>query len=187
MEVFEALATRRTAGTFGPGCPPRETIARLIEAATWAPNHRMTQPWRFYVLGPQARQGYAELKAGMKAANVEAESAAAAVREKVLHDTLAIPAFVVVAVEESSDDARVREENLFATFMGIENLLLGAESMGLSGYIHTGSILQRPELRELLGVPASERLVAVLDLGEAADRPAPKPRTPAEELTQWTA
>lgn len=187
MDVIEAIETRRSVKRFTETAPTRTQLETLLHLATRQPNHRMTQPWRFYVLGPQARQGYAELKAGMKAANVEAESAAAAVREKVLHDTLAIPAFVVVAVEESSDDARVREENLFATFMGIENLLLGAESMGLSGYIHTGSILQRPELRELLGVPASERLVAVLDLGEAADRPAPKPRTPAEELTQWTA
>ncbi len=186
MDVMEAIATRRSVKRFTERVPSRESIERLLTAAAQAPNHRMTQPWRFYVLGARAGRAYAALKAESKAQKVAEAAAAARVREKVERETLAVPAILVVAMVES-DDAATREEDRDATFMGIENLLLAAREAGLQGYIHTGRILERPELRALIGAPESERLVAIVDLGEPAETPSPKARIPASELTTWTA
>ena len=49
MELLEAIRTRRSIGN-STGDVPRETITELIEAATWAPNHKLTQPWHFTVV-----------------------------------------------------------------------------------------------------------------------------------------
>src|SRR5687767_13152960 len=56
MPVLEALRSRRSIGRVRPERPPRAVIEEIIEAATWAPNHRLTEPWRFIVLAGQARE-----------------------------------------------------------------------------------------------------------------------------------
>src|SRR6185503_7654394 len=63
MDVLEAIRTRRTAGKIRGDVPPRELIEELLEAATWAPNHRLNEPWRFFVLAGDARERFGELMA----------------------------------------------------------------------------------------------------------------------------
>ena len=54
MDVETAIRTRRTHKAFGPEPLPREQIDELLELASWAPNHHLTAPWRFRVIGPAA-------------------------------------------------------------------------------------------------------------------------------------
>ena len=54
MELEQAIRTRRTHKAYGPEPVDRETLAELLELARWAPNHHLTNPWRFRVLGPGA-------------------------------------------------------------------------------------------------------------------------------------
>src|SRR5918911_4163360 len=54
MELEEAIRTRRTHKAFAPEPVPRELLDELLELARWVPNHHLTNPWRFRVLGPQA-------------------------------------------------------------------------------------------------------------------------------------
>lgn len=184
MDVIEAIHARRSIKEFADRPVDRERIDTLLDAAVRAPNHRMTEPWRFIVLGPDARRSYAEIRAGLKAEKVDDASAADAVREKVLRRTLGIPALLAIAQAES-DDPEIREEDYAATWMAVQNVLLAAVDVGLGGYIHTGRILRSDGLRRLLDVADDERVVAVVDLGEPAEAPSEKARTPAYELTRW--
>ena len=54
MEVEDAIRSRRTHKAFAPEPVPRELLDELLELARWAPNHHLTNPWRFRVLGPTA-------------------------------------------------------------------------------------------------------------------------------------
>jgi nitroreductase len=54
MDVEEAIRSRRTHKAFAPEPVPRELLDELLELARWAPNHHLTNPWRFRVLGPGA-------------------------------------------------------------------------------------------------------------------------------------
>src|SRR4051794_16216479 len=56
MDVLEAIRTRRSVGKVGPERPPRELIEQLLEAATAAPNHHLTEPWRLIVLAGRTRE-----------------------------------------------------------------------------------------------------------------------------------
>ena len=58
MDTLDAIRGRRSIREFTDREITRDEIERLFEAAAQAPNHRMTQPWRFYVLGPEARRAY---------------------------------------------------------------------------------------------------------------------------------
>ena len=63
MSVYEALYRRRMAWQFEDDPVPREAVDRMLEAAVWAPNHRLTEPWRFFVLEKESelRQKVANL------------------------------------------------------------------------------------------------------------------------------
>ncbi len=78
MDIFAAISTRRSIKRFTDRTISREAIEQLLDLAVQAPNHRMTEPWRFYVLGPEARATYGSALGVRKAKRVaEAEAAAA--------------------------------------------------------------------------------------------------------------
>lgn len=184
MDVLEAIQSRRSIKRFTERPVTREEIERILEAGVLAPNHRMTQPWRFLVLGPRARRAYGEVLGDRKARRVEDPAAADAVRRKVADEHAALPAMIGVAVKLAADP-ETREEDHAAAFMGIQNMALTALAMGLGTHLKTGAVMEDPRARDALGLRDDERLVAMLHIGEPAEIAPPKPRTPAAELTRW--
>jgi len=78
MDLHEAIRARRSVRQFTPRPIGREQIEQLLDSAVQAPNHRLTQPWRFYVLGPEARRAYGTVLGSRKAKKVEDPVAAQA-------------------------------------------------------------------------------------------------------------
>jgi nitroreductase len=184
MDVTKAIAERRSVKRFADQPVPREKIEVLLRAAVQAPNHRLTQPWRFYVLGPEARRAYGAALGARKARKLTDAAAAALVREKVENEHVALPAMIAVACVQD-EDPDVREEDYAAAMMGVQNLLLAATALGLGTHIKTGAIMDDPAARAAVGVPAYERIVAIINLGVPADMPEPKPRMDASAVTTW--
>lgn len=184
MNVLDAIEGRRSIKNFTGREITRDEIQRLLRTVVVAPNHRMTEPWRFYVLGPEAREAYGRALGVRKAKRVEDPDAAKAVREKVAREHRAVPAMLAMAVV-LDDDPEIREEDYAATFMGLENLLLAAHAMGLGTHVRSGAVMDDPAARDAVGVPEGERIVAMVRLGEPADVPDMKPRAEAAELTAW--
>ncbi len=127
--VREAIFGRRSIKRFTNREVSRGEIEELIAAAVTAPNHRMTQPWTFYVLGPKARQAFGEVLGKRKAAKVMDPDAAREVVAKVSAEHRDLPAMIAVAVSVS-DDPEIREEDYASAFMAIENLAIAAHAMG---------------------------------------------------------
>jgi nitroreductase len=69
--------------------------------------------------------------------------------------------------------------------MAIQNLALAAHAAGLGTHLKTGAVMDDPRARAAAGVPDGQRIIATIELGEPAGLSAPKPRTPASELTTW--
>src|SRR3954469_5734458 len=125
MKTSDANRERRSIRRFADRTVAREEIESLIDAATLAPNHRLTQPWRFYVLGPEARYAYGLALGERKAKKIEDPAAARAVRDNVAAEHRALPAMIAVAVV-NNDNPEIREEDYAAALMAIQNLSLTA-------------------------------------------------------------
>lgn len=184
MDVREAIHQRRSVKRFRERVPSEEEIEDLLGLAVLAPNHRMTEPWSFRVLGPEGRRAYGEALGARKARKVEDPDAAGALHRKTLENAVSVPLMVGV-IQHLADDLEVREEDYASCYMGVQNICLGAVGMGLATHVKTGAVLEDPPLRKALGVAEGERLVALLHVGEPAEIPDPKPRTPARERTRW--
>jgi nitroreductase len=170
MDVEKAIHTRRTHKAYGPGAVDRETLEELFELASWAPNHHLTNPWRFRVLGPVARERLMEL--------AEAEKPGSAVKLQ------RAPTLVAVSALQSGDEAQDRED-LLATAVAAYLVLLGAHARGLAGYWRTVALLSDPRGRAILDIPTEETPVGLLYLGEPVQEQRVPPRAPITELVTY--
>jgi nitroreductase len=159
MDVEDAIRQRRTHKAFGSQPVDRRTLDELLELARWAPNHNLTNPWRFRVLGPESL-GRLKEAAGPEGA-VKLDRA---------------PTLVAASVVQTGDPVQ-DEEDLCATAVAVYIVLLAAHARGLVGYWRTPEVLRTPEGREALGLPANERLVGLIHLG-----PGRQQREPPERL-----
>src|SRR5919108_2756841 len=184
MTIREALRSRRSIKQFTGRPITRSEIEMLLDAAVLAPNHHLTQPWRFYVLGPAARRAYGEVLGNRKARKVEDPNAAQLVREKIAAEHEAQPGMIAVAMRQD-EDPEVRREDNAAVMMGVQNLLLTAHELGLGTHIKTGAVMDDPAARAAVGVADDERIVAVINVGEPASVPTPKERAPSSSFTVW--
>jgi nitroreductase len=180
-DLFSSIQLRRSHKRFKPGEVDREKIAALLDAAILAPNHKMTEPWGFLVLGPQSKRAYAEARARLKFTGVPESSEKAL---KLVEDTIAIPVIIAVTQNQNEDPVR-REEDYAAVFMAVQNILLAATALGLGSKLHTGDILNDGWLRDALHVNDRERIVTFIDVGEPLEEMASKKRVPATEKTRW--
>ena len=186
MDAIDAIQRRTSVRRFRPDPVPRETLERLLECAVRAPNHRLTEPWRFAVVTDAARARLADIRAHHRLkrwADPTAPEAVAA-GEKARREALETPAFVVVMTAAGGDET-TREEDFAAAMMAIENLMIAAESLDLGTYLRTGAIMREPALVELVGLPEGFRVAGVVSLGYPAERETPRRRRPAAELTRW--
>jgi nitroreductase len=184
MHISDAISSRRSIKKFTSRSVTREEMETLLSAAVAAPNHRLTQPWRFYVLGPDARQAYGLALGGRKARKIEDPAAAQAMRDTVAAEHRALPAMLVVAVADN-ENPEIKEEDYAAVMMAIQNLSLAAVELGLGTHVKTGAIMADPSARAAAGVKAAERIVAVVNIGEPAEVPAAKTRESATAFTTW--
>ena len=160
MELFQAIHSRRTVKDFKSDPVPDELLLRALEAGLWAQNHRMTQPWRFYVVGPQTRAALTPLfpKAPTK------------------------PAIVAVSCLKS-DDAVQEREDYAAVACAIQNIQLAAWDLGLGMQWSSGRAATGPDNYVVLGIdPNRETLVGLLLFGFPETVPAAQPRRPLDEV-----
>lgn len=184
MHVTQAIQQRRSIKRFTDRPVTREEIDALLTMATLAPNHHLTQPWRFYVLGPDARYAYGLALGARKAKKLEDPEAARAVRETVATEHRALPAMIAVAMV-NSEKPETREEDYAAVLMGVQNLALAAVEAGLGTHIKTGAVMDDPAARAAAHVRDGERIVAIVNIGVPAEAPPPRERAPAPAHTTW--
>jgi nitroreductase len=186
MDAITAISNRTSVRRFRPEPIPREIIKQLLDCAVRAPNHKLTEPWRFSVFTGAARDAFAEIRARhrLKRYNDPASAEAQAAADKVRRESRETPVYVVVLAAVSPDEI-TREEDYAATMMAIANFMIAAESLGLGTYLRTGGVMQDPTLLRLAEVPEGFRVVGVLSLGYPAESESPRRRKPSSELTRW--
>jgi nitroreductase len=186
MDAITAINRRTSTRRYRPEPVPRDVVEGLLQCAVRAPNHKLTQPWRFAVITGAAKELYAEIRAGYRLRRFAEPGSreAATAAEKVRREALETPVHIVAMTAVSSDEI-TREEDYAATMMAIANLMIAAESLGLGTYLKTGGVMQDAELTKLADMPESFRVVGLISLGYPAEQEAPRRRKPASELTRW--
>ena len=167
--VEKVVISRRTIHLFEPEpVPSLEVILHAIDLARWAPNHYLTEPWRFYLLGRKTAEAIARLNASQTA-----EKRGEAAGQAKLDRWLNIPGWMLVTCRRSDDEKR-QQEDYAACCCAIQNLQLVLWSRGIGTKWTTGSVTSTPDFFELVDIdPVQEKLVSMLWYGYAAEIPSP--------------
>ncbi len=189
MELLHALKTRRSIAQLKPDSVPRELIEQLLEMATRAPNHKKTEPWKFFVFGGESRHKLAD--AFVENYNLDHPAASkeelAGPGHKSANRVLSSPLVIVVTSDSGNNEVQTLE-NYGAVCAATQNILLAAHALGLSGFWRTGDAAYtapRNAIKELIGVSESTQLAAFLLIGFPVVTEKNSPRLPFQEKTVW--
>jgi nitroreductase len=167
VDAEAAIKARRTHKQYGSAPVDPATVRELVDLARYAPNHKLTQPWRFRALGPGIR------------ARIEAlagENEALKLRRA--------PTLVLATVRLSGEPL-LDEEDLHATACAVYAILLGATNRGLASYWRTPSCFTEDSIRDAVGLERDERVVALIHLGPAVREPPLKERLAVDDVLRF--
>lgn len=174
--VAHVLRSRRTIGSFRPEVPPREVVLQALELCRWAPNHKKTEPWHVYWLGPVTVRQVIEINS-----RILTEAKGVAEAESKSKKWAQVPGWLVLTSDLASDPFR-REEDYAACCCAIQNLQLALWSAGIGTKWSTGDVTRHPDFYSLLGIdPAQQRVVGMIWYGYPAVVPE-QTRRPVESF-----
>jgi len=181
VSVYEALYRRSMAWRFKDDPVAKEAVERMLGTAVWAPNHRLTEPWRFVVLekGSEARKKVAELAYQFSMQRNNNLARAEAARQTVQEPPVVIYVFCVPGPNEE-----VTKENYAAVCCAAQNISLAGVAEGLAVTWETGGPTRHPQLKEALGAEGDWIMAAMLSIGVPAEAPNSR-RTPVSSFVSW--
>jgi len=171
MELMEIIKGRRSIRKYKSAMPPETDIAKLLEAARWAPSWANTQCWEIVLVKDAA------LKQQLAATLPERNPARGAFSQ----------APVIIAACARRQKAGYFKGSLatdkgdwlmFDVGLALQNLTLAAHALGL-GTVHVG-FFDAAKAAEILNVPGDVAIVELLPLGYPDEQPAPTARKAIE-------
>jgi nitroreductase len=179
--VYDALYRRRMAWDFKDQPVPRDALDRMLETAIWAPNHRLTEPWRFFILekGSAAHENMAGL-----AHDFALQRSGNAQRAEATRDSLLKTPVIIYMYSTPGRDEEGTKENYAAVCCAAHNIALAGVAEGLAVTWETGGPTRHPDLAKNLGAEDDWELATMLSIGYPAEDP-PSQRTPVSNFVQW--
>ena len=152
-EFAEVLCGRRTINLYLQTPVPDKLVEEAVEAATWAPNHHVTEPWRFLLPGPQTVERILDLCREMVTAKKCAE-----LGEHKRRSWSEKPGWLIVTCQRSDDELREREDYA-ACSAALQNFMLYLWKAGVGSKWTTGAITRDPRFFDIVGIDAEQEFV----------------------------
>jgi nitroreductase len=188
LEVTQAIQSRRSVGRVKQDPVPRELVEKILESAVHAPNHKITEPWRFHIFTGKGRgelaRARAELARILAETEREEEELAAGRISRERKKAFRAPVVIAVISRGGRDEVETLE-NYAACAAAVQNMQLTAHALGLATIWRTGLQAYHPYMREFFGLEAGDKIVAYLYLGYPDMEERPRRREPASSKTVW--
>jgi nitroreductase len=162
-----------------------QQIKDLLELANWAPTHGSTEPWRFVVYSGEAVRQFCHRHAEMYKATTPADRFSAAKYEKQQHNGDMASHLIAVYMHRGNNPNITALEEICATAVAVQNILLGAEALGIAVLWSTGGSVLQPAMKDFLGLDEEDVVLGLLYMGYTDEPARPGRRTPIEEKIKW--
>ena len=187
MELLEAIRQRRTVYRFQDRPISRDLIDRCIDAARFAPNHKLTEPWRFIVVGPKTKLQLGEVakEVAIEKAGGAAGDELEAIVQKQMKKITGLPGLIAITSRLSPEDAFREQEDYAATVCALHNLVLALWGEDIGAQWGTGRITRHERALAILGIDTSkETCIGFLKFGYPDVIPQTK-RKEVHEITTY--
>ena len=186
-EITEIIKNRRTIYPqfYSSRKVHKEIIEHLLQNATWAPTHGMTQPWRFKVFTEESRKILSDTLSMLYKQLTPTEN----FREDKFAKMQARPfqaSAVIVAYMKRGDNPKIPEiEEISSVACAIQNLCLTATAYGIGSFWSTPKIIYTKEMNDFLKINDEDKCMGIIYLGYPNDEWPKGQRKPIEYLTEW--
>jgi nitroreductase len=184
MTVIETLKARRAVRNYLPREVETDKISQLLDAATWAPNDRLREPWHFYVIRGEAKQRYEQIAKDYLQERFPT-------KPNLIQDSLVVlektPLVIVVTADIIPGDEASSEDNEYAAACAIHSMWLAANELGLGLVWRTRGIgLVRDErMHQFIGSPENKKVIGTVFIGYPETAANPTVRSAADHKTSW--
>lgn len=170
---------------FEPGKQiPAEIIQQIIENATWAPTHGMTEPWHFTVFTGDGLQKLANFQSELY--KVEAGDKYKEEKYVKLQKQPLLASHVIAIGMKRSDGKKIPEiEEIAAVACAVQNIYLSTTAYGLGGYWTTGGVTYFEKANPFFGLNQEDKLLGFFYVGYVAVPSVPATRRPIDEKVVW--
>ncbi|KIL38656.1 cobalamin biosynthesis protein CbiY [Gordoniibacillus kamchatkensis] len=184
MSIFELLKQRRAVRNYMPKEVEDDKIVRLLEAAVWAPNDRLREPWHFYVLRGDAKRRYQEVAEQFLQERFPTKPHLVRESLQVLENT---PLIIVVTADIVEGDEASSEDNEYAVACAIHSMWLAAAELGLGMVWRTRGVglVRDKRIYDVIGATADRKVIGSLFIGYPADQVTATARKPVDEKVTW--
>ena len=164
MNIEELILGRRTIHNYSDKPVADTVIRRALELALWAPNHKLTMPWQFTLVGPEARTELAKLSLALK--ETKKGTAFDAEQRLSLQAEFLRPSHLVAVSMKRNGDARQEREDYAAVAGGLENAALYLWSLGIGTKWSTSPLIRDKNVYSALRINSeTEEMVGLLWIG----------------------
>jgi nitroreductase len=187
-QVDELIRTRRSVfSQFYTGERVEDKIVeQMLLNASWAPTHKLTQPWRFLVFTGDGLKKFAEVQAEVYKTVTTADGS---FREDKYQNLLTKPLLsshiIAIAMRRDPKQSVPEIEEAGAVFCAIQNMYLTATAYSIGCYLSTGGITYFEEAKQAFDLAVEDRLIGFIHIGMPKEMEYKSKRTPVEEFTQW--
>ncbi|WP_127529380.1 nitroreductase family protein [Paenibacillus kobensis] len=184
MTMIDALKQRRAVRSYEPREIEEEHIAQLLEAATWAPNDRMREPWHFYVIRGDSKLRYEQMAADYLQERFPTKPNLIKESLRVLESTTLM---IVVTADIIPGDEASSEDNEYAAACAIHSMWLAAQELDLGLVWRTRGVglVRDQRLHAFIGSPDNRKIIGTVFVGYPAEATPPTARTPFAQKTTW--
>ena len=167
-----------------------DKVDLCLKSAIWAPNHKLTQPWRFWVVGEQAKLQFADIYANKRAQKISLLEGCCYDKfyKEAFDKFMCIPKIVLVGQKRSPCET-TQKEDYAACACAIQNFQLMAWQQQLGVQWSTGPIIFESKTYQILDIKFSDmELIGALYIGNIDESCIPKlspKRKPLEDVTVY--
>lgn len=191
MDTFEAIqeviVNRRSTkpAVFNGNIIDDEDIKQLLQLANWAPTHGFTEPWRFIVYSGDAVQDFCRRHAELYKQATPPEKFNAGKYQKQQQNGDKASHIVLVYMKRGDNPNITELEEICATSAAVQNILLGAEALGIATLWSTGGMILSPAIKPFINLGEEDVMIGLLYMGYTNEPKKPGRRMPVEAKVKW--
>jgi nitroreductase len=154
--LAERMRSRRTTNLFLRQKVSRQLVLDAIELARWAPNHHLTEPWHFYLLGDEMIAASARLIGAIVSEKKNAE-----LGEFKAKSAAVIPGWLLLTCKKSDDELQ-QQEDYASCCCAAQNLTLYLSEAGVAAKWTSGLVTRDQRFFDLLNIDSDKEFIVGL-------------------------
>ncbi|MGB5633203.1 MAG: nitroreductase [Waterburya sp.] len=160
-------------------------IWQILENSNWAPNHGLTQPWRYKVFSGSGLKKLAEFQADLYQKITPTEKFKSEKYERMRTNILKSSHIIVICMKRQKLAKIPELEEIEAVACSVQNMALTAAAYQICSFWGSGGVTYTEELKEFLDLGEKDKCLGYLYLGYSDNPTTKSRRDPIEEKVEW--